>query len=59
MTDLEGIKFKNNGIKDDYSAFLLKACSQCPKFKSFHFDKNEINADFVSVLKEMLFDNPE
>ncbi|CDW72567.1 UNKNOWN [Stylonychia lemnae] len=54
LIDLEGLKFKNNGIKDEGAALLLKACSLCPKFKIFHFEKNEINDEFVEVLTELM-----
>eukprot|EP00347_Sterkiella_histriomuscorum_P011119 403373687 len=54
LIDLEGIKFKNNGIKDECASLILKAVSLCPKFRIFHFEKNEINQEFVDVLKEVM-----
>ena len=59
MIDLEGIKFKNNGIKDECAALLLKACSLCPKFKVFHFEKNEVSQEFVDTLRELVEEQPE
>ena len=51
---MEGIKFRNNGIKDEGAAILLKSCALSPKFKAFHMEKNEVNDIFVEVLKEVI-----
>jgi hypothetical protein len=59
LTDLEAIRFRNNGITDEGAALLLKACSLCPNFKSFVFEKNEINKEFVNMLYEVIGDGKE
>lgn len=50
MTDLEVLRFRNNGINDEGAALLLKACSMCPKFRSFNLEKNEVNSEFITIL---------
>ena len=57
MVDIEGIRFKNNGITDSGAALLLKACTLCPKFRAFNLEKNEISDVFVSILKEVVTEN--
>ncbi len=52
MTNLEGIRFYNNGIKDDEAAMIVRACSFCPKFQTFYLDKNEVGEKFAYMLKE-------
>lgn len=59
LQELEGLNFRNNGIKDEGAGLLLKACSLCPKFRVFHFEKNEVNAEFVQVLSSVMIESPE
>jgi hypothetical protein len=52
MTELVGVKFVSNGIRDDEAAMLIRACSFCPNFQSFILEKNEVGEKFAYMLKE-------
>jgi hypothetical protein len=52
MTDLIGIKLKNNHIRDEEASLMVKACSYCPKFTSLHIERNEIGEKFAYMLKD-------
>lgn len=52
MTDLVGIKLKNNHIRDEEAALLLKASSYCPRFSAFHIERNEVGERLALVLKD-------
>ena len=52
MTELQGIKFTSNGIRDDEAAMIVRACSFCPKFQAFFMERNEVGEKFAYMLKE-------
>jgi hypothetical protein len=45
---------RNNGINDEGASYLMHACSYLPKFRSFHFEKNEVNLLFGQTLMEQM-----
>jgi len=51
MRDLEGVKFRNNGIRDDEASLLMRACSYCPKFSAFYMERNEVGEKFAFLLQ--------
>jgi hypothetical protein len=51
MINLVGVKFKNNGIRDEEASLLLRACSFCPKFSSFLLERNEVGDKFAYLLQ--------
>lgn len=52
MTELRGVKFKSNGIRDDEASLIMRACGFCPKFASFFMERNEVGEKFSYMLKE-------
>jgi hypothetical protein len=52
MTGLKGVRFKNNGIRDNEAAIIMRACSYCPKFMGFLMERNEVGEKFAYMLKD-------
>ena len=51
MTDLVGVRFKNNGMRDDEASLMMRACAYCPKFGSFFMERNEVGEKFAYLLQ--------